>query len=208
MNNITNTTNNNNIASNLIVTLAFYSPIIITTSILILSLFSGAIGKGLFFIFWILVITAFRIFIMWLLPKNQSIPLNPVCNTGNFLPYDNVTYSIFILCFSFFYFATPMFILNNVNYLVVLFFIVYILFDIFVKMSNRCVLSFRTMFGDIIGGSGLGALVASLIYSSPIRSYLFINEISSNKQVCSMSSKQQFKCAVYKNGELIGSSIR
>jgi hypothetical protein len=206
----TNTINGKNIGSNLIIALTFYSPIIITTSILILSLFSGAIGKGLFFIFWILVITALRIFIMWLIPNNSVTPsyMNPVCNTGNFLPYDNVTYSIFILCFSFFYFATPMFILNNINYLVVLFFIVYIVFDIFVKMSNRCVLSFRTMFGDIIGGGGLGALIATLIYSSPIRSYLFINEISSNKQVCSMSSKQQFKCAVYKNGELIGSSVR
>jgi hypothetical protein len=39
---------------------------------------------------------------------------------------------------------------------------------------------------------------------------LFINELTSgsNKEVCSMPNKQTFKCSVYKNGELLGSSIQ
>ena len=51
----------------------------------------------------------------------------------------------------------------------------------------------RLLFGDILSGAGLSALIASLIYTSPIRSYLFINEIASNKEVCTMASKQKFK---------------
>ena len=31
----------------------------------------------------------------------------------------------------------------------------------------------------------------------------FINELNSNKEVCTMPSQQQFKCSVYKNGELV-----
>ena len=35
-------------------------------------------------------------------------------------------------------------------------------------------------------------------------SILFINELTSNKEVCTRPSKQQFKCKVYKDGTLIG----
>jgi hypothetical protein len=45
-----------------------------------------------------------------------------------------------------------------------------------------------------------------MIYFSPMNNYLFMNEIYTNGQVCSMPSKQQFKCSVYKNGELVTST--
>ena len=70
-------------------------------------------------------------------------------------------------------------------------------------MTNGCFTSSINIFGDIVGGGGLGALVSALVFSSPISNYLFINELSSNKETCSMPSKQTFKCSVYKNGELI-----
>ena len=73
-------------------------------------------------------------------------------------------------------------------------------------MSNACISSSVNLFGDIIGGGGLGALVASLVYSSPVSNYLFINELSSNKETCSMPSKQTFRCSVFKNGELVSST--
>jgi hypothetical protein len=201
--------NMTNLSKNVALALSFYSPVIISTSMLIFSIFSGALGKGLFFIFWLLVVTAVRIFILWMIPSNTasvSQNKNPICAMGSFLPYDNGTYSTFILCFSFLYFTMPMYIANNINYMVILFFLVYILFDIFIKLTHKCVSSATLLFGDIVSGAGLSALIASLIYTSPIRSYLFINEISSNKEVCTMPSKQKFKCAVYKNGELVGST--
>jgi hypothetical protein len=99
-----------------------------------------------------------------------------------------------------------MYISNSTNYLVVLFFIIYIVFDILVKLTNGCILHTTSLVGDIIGGGGLGAAIAALIYFSPIQSYLFVNELNSNKEMCSMSSKQTFRCSVYKNGELISSS--
>ena len=51
----------------------------------------------------------------------------------------------------------------------------------------------------------LGGVIAGLImYGSELKSYLYINEINTNKEVCSMPSKQQFKCKVYKDGTLVG----
>jgi len=35
--------------------------------------------------------------------------------------------------------------------------------------------------------------------------YMFFNE-RSNRMICSMPKNQTFKCSVYKNGELVGSS--
>jgi hypothetical protein len=61
---------------------------------------------------------------------------------------------------------------------------------------------------DILSGIFLGAIVAGpIMYGSKLNNYLYINEVNSNKEVCSMPTKQQFKCSVYKNGELVGSSI-
>lgn len=189
----------------LVNTLSFFSPIIISCSILIFSIFSLAVGKGLFYIYWLLVATFVRIGILWLIPGTNPKPsyANEVCSSGNFLPYDNTTYSLFVLAFTFFYFTAPMYITNNINYLVIIFFITYIVFDILIKMTNGCFTSSINIFGDIVGGGGLGALVSALVFSSPISNYLFINELSSNKETCSMPSKQTFKCSVYKNGELI-----
>jgi hypothetical protein len=62
--------------------------------------------------------------------------------------------------------------------------------------------------GNVLIGIFLGGVIAGLImYGSNLKSYLYINEVNTNKEVCTMPSKQQFKCSVYKNGELVGSSI-
>ena len=189
--------------------LSFYSPIIISCSILIFSIFSMALGKGLFYLFWLLVATFFRIGILWMIPGSNPYTQfdNSVCAMGEILPYDNSTYSIFVLLFTFFYITTPMYISNNINYVIITFFIIYIIFDILVKVTNGCLSSGENIIGDIVAGGGFGAAIAALIYSSPISGYLFINETSSDKEVCSMPSKQTFKCSVYKNGELVNSTL-
>ena len=193
----------------LINVLSFYSPIIISCSILIFSIFSMTFGKGLFYLFWLLVITFIRIGIMWMIPGNDpDIKYdNPICEMGDFLPYENSSYSVYILLFTFFYLTMPMYISNNINYVLITFFIIYIIFDILVKLSNGCFISTTHLFGDFVAGGGLGAGIAALIYSSPISGYLFINQTSSDKEVCSMPSKQTFKCSVYKNGELVNSTL-
>jgi hypothetical protein len=166
-------------------------------------------GKGLFYLFWLLIATFLRIAILWMIPGSNPYTKydNPACAMGEFLPFENSTYSTYVLLFTFFYITTPMYISNNINYVIITFFIIYIIFDILVKLTNGCVKSSANIFGDIIGGGGLGAAIAALIYSSPISNYLFINQTSSDKEVCSMPSKQTFKCSVYKNGELVNSTL-
>lgn len=195
--------------------LSFYAPLIICMSILLISMFTSTMEKASVFFMWISVFTFIRI----IFGKNNDltqIQMPAICLTGNmFIPSD-VTYSIFILCFSLAYFLTPMIMLSNqsntnaINYGVLAYFITYIALDIFIKQSLSCIKTIfsRLVIVDILSGLFLGAIVAGpIMYGSKLNNYLYINEVNSNKEVCSMPTKQQFKCSVYKNGELVGSSI-
>jgi uncharacterized membrane protein len=145
-------------------------------------------------------------------PEN-SIP--DICLTGItqiFIPKD-ITYSTYILSFTLMYFLMPMIMLssqsktNAINYGVLAFFVAYIVLDLFIKKSLACIPAFFStlVIGDVLSGVFLGGIISGLImYGTTLKSYLYINEINANKEVCSMPSKQQFKCRVFKNGELVG----
>jgi hypothetical protein len=200
---------------NIFNSLSFYSPIIICVSIVVFSMFTSTIEKSFVFFMWIFVITFIRIIVFKGLSSGKVTEIPPICLTGLselFIPKD-VTYSTYILSFTMMYFIMPMIMIsvqnkiNAINYGVLAFFIAYIALDLFVKTSLSCVSGIFSglVIGDILSGLSLGCIVAGLImYGSTLKGYLYINEINSNKEVCSMPSKQQFKCRVFKDGTLIG----
>ena len=196
--------------------IAMFSPIIITFSILMFSVFISQIQKGLFYIFLIIVITSARSAAFSYMPKfnpssaannsaNKMVP--PICSVGGFLPgSQNESYSTYVLMFTLAYICGPMIVNANINYGVLLFLIIYSIFDIMNRMKLGCITSTFGLMGDLIMGLILGSSIAALMYSFGGKKLLFVNDISSNKEVCSMPSKQTFKCAVYKNGELVESA--
>jgi flagellar biosynthesis protein FliR len=99
--------------------------------------------------------------------------------------------------------------INDVNYGVLAVFMAYILLDLFVKKQQDCIPAYFSsiVVANVFCGIILGSLVALCMYVSVMRTYLFINEINPNKEICTTPSTQQFRCSVYKNGELVGSSI-
>jgi len=218
VNELHNTLFNNTM--NIFNALSFYSPIIICVSIVVFSMFTATMEKAFVFFVWIFIITFIRIIVFKGISSNKimEIPNDSVCLTGLselFIPKD-VTYSTYILTFTMMYFITPMIMvstqhkINAINYSVLAFFIAYIILDLFIKISFSCVSGFfsNLVIGDILSGMFLGSVIAGLImYGSTLKSYLYINEINTNKEVCSMPSKQQFRCSIYKNGELVGSSV-
>ena len=202
---------------NIFNSLSFYSPIFVCTSVIILSIFTNSIIKAAIFFLWIFIITFIRILVFKGIKSKDEVAseLPSVCLTGVseiFIPKD-ITYSTFILAFSLMYFFIPMVLVtvqtkvNVINYGVLALFIVYIMLDLFVKKSLACIPSIfsKLIISDVLGGLFLGGIIAGLImYPSVLRPFLFINEINSNKEVCRVPNNQQFKCKVYKNGELIG----
>lgn len=202
---------------NIFNSLSFYSPIIICVSIVLFSMFTATMEKAFVFFVWIFIITFIRIIVFKGLKSGNdpAIALPEVCVTGLsqlFIPMD-VTYSTYILTFTMMYFITPMVMIskqnkiNALNYGVLAFFIGYIVLDLLIKNSLSCIpgLFSSHVIGNILSGLFLGGVIAGVImYGSNLKSYLYINEINTNKEVCSMPSKQQFKCSVYKDGALVG----
>jgi MFS family permease len=215
---------------NLLAYISFLSPIIVTFGVLFFSLLAGVVGKGCWYIMWLIVATVTRMILIFIKKYYQitnakkgdstengvnmpglstlfNVDTEDICNKGNFLPGSNSTYSLFVLCFTFIYFMYPMIVYNNINFSVIIFFLVYIVFDILIKLYYKCIKMNNPMgaIGDLCGGFILGLVSVSIMFSTN-KNVLFINELPSNKEICSMPAKQTFKCSVYKNGQVIGSS--
>jgi len=198
-----------NRAMNVISSLSFYSPLIILSSVFIFSMFTATVGIFGWFLLWCFVITCVR----WIIYKPVAT-LDPgsICNT--FIPND-YTYSTYILTFTMMYFILPMIMVssqsntNAMNYGVLGLFIAYITLDLFVKKSLLCIPAFFSsiVLTNIVAGLFLGAILSLGMYSTTLKQYLYINEINSNREVCSTPSKQSFRCNVYKDGTLVSSSL-
>jgi hypothetical protein len=193
---------------------SLYSPLLTMLSILIFSIFSSAMNKGLFYLASVFFITSARIFFLSKFAKGYGTELETKCENGKLMPFTGRTYSTFIMMYTVFYFVTPMFILtkmnneNMVNVYVVAFFASYICFDIYMKLfSMGCIEMGMGLAGDFLVGGFLGAIMALILFYSDKISIMFINELNSNKEVCSVPSKQHFKCSVMKDGMILGSSV-
>lgn len=196
--------------------LSFYSPLIICVSVIVFSMFTLTMEKAFFFFMWIFIITFIRIIVFRGFKQGTEMPEIPaICTTGLtelFIPKD-VTYSTYILSFTLMYFLMPMIMvssqnkINAINYGVLSFFIAYICLDLFIKKSLHCIPAFfsTSILTNIVSGLFLGGVISGIImYGTYLKPYLYINELNKNKEVCSMPSKQQFRCSVYKNGTLVG----
>ena len=197
--------NINEVFTEVFTNISFYSSIIVTFSILIMSLSIASPMKGIIYVGWVLIATFLR-FIVLLLSSNGTVA-NEKCKRGS-LPgiignYDGGRNSIYVLCFSFFYVCFPMFISKNINWYLVWVLLVFIIFDCIVKYKYACIISPLVLIGEVLGGSIYGLSVSATMYFMGLSKFLFVNDVASNREVCSVAKNQTFKCAVYKNGEII-----
>jgi hypothetical protein len=189
----------------LFVFLSFFSPIIVVASVVSLS-FMNQNFKGIIYLLFLLGALLAREFIYSLLPnKNRIVPsINDVCSSVVFSPYGNATFSAFVMSFTMMYLFLPMFSNGSPNYFIFSILLIYFFMDIGIKTYERCLPSNVGLLLNILLGSVVSAIIVACMSISSSQ-YLFFNEISSDKEICSMPSKQTFKCNVFKNGELIGS---
>jgi len=189
---------------NIAVLLTFYSPLVITILILSIS-FVFQNFKGFGFLFWLIVFSWLR---SLLLEITGSKPLESsqdnICEMVQYSKYGNSTFSMFFISFSLVYLCTPMILNNQVNYWILSAFLFYLLLDASIRYYSGCINKMSDVFTSTVLGLGSGLLSIMTFYMMNKQEFLFFNEMSSTKDVCSMPSKQTFKCNVYKNGELIG----
>lgn len=187
--------------------LVLYSPIYLAFSFgIVMSVvfqnFSGFIYLG-----FLIAVSVLRDFVSSM-SGVQADPRNiTACsNMERLSGYGNSSFSVFVFSFTIFYICLPMFLNNNINYFVFGSLLAYMIIDIMIRYQKQCLTNVTTVLINILCGSILGITIPALLYAGGSSKYLMFTETTSNKEVCSMPKKQQFKCAVYKNGEIIGST--
>lgn len=177
------------------------SPIFITAFMLMTSMFNGDV-KGYVWLGCAILGILFAIFLantVFKSKSNECSRAEPIIEV--FSNYPGISVSTFFIVFTLTYLIWPMMYNKDWNYYVIVGFLGMLVMDIFFKLRN-C-----TTKGGIVSGVFCGAFF-SLVCCGIIKQaggdkLLYYNTITSNNIYCSRPKKQQFKCYVYKNGEII-----
>lgn len=191
---------------NILVFLTFYSPIIIATCFLSLS-FIFQNFNGFIYLAFLIGSCILREFALFISGMSPLVPKGDICTMVQYSKYGNSGFSIFVLAFTIMFVCLPMFLTNDINYWVLGGLLFYLLIDVGIRYSKRCITTVIDGLLNFLSGSACGVGFSLALYYGKAANYLFYNNLSSNNVVCSMPKKQTFKCSVYKNGELVSSNI-
>uniref|UniRef100_A0A6C0ER14 Uncharacterized protein n=1 Tax=viral metagenome TaxID=1070528 RepID=A0A6C0ER14_9ZZZZ len=189
---------------NIIVWLSFYSPIILAVCMVSLS-FVFQNFKGLIYLAFLIGICVVRSFVYSMSGSTPIVSDGTICTSVQYSKYGNPTFSAFVFAFTIMYLSLPMFSNGALNFWVFSGLLVYFFLDMFIKIYKKCTIQTGDLFLNVLLGLASSAFIVTMMYAGGSGKYLFFNEVSSNKEICSMPKKQTFKCNVFKNGELIGS---
>jgi len=190
---------------NIAVLLTFYSPLIITVLIIAISVIFQNL-KGFGFLICLVVFSWLRSVFMEVTGSKANdiiVGKRAVCSMVQYSKYGNETFSMFFIAFSLVYLCAPMIMNEQINYWILCSFLFYFILDARVRYSTGCITSGADMFLNTVIGFVSGVISVMVFYLTNNQQYLFFNEMSSTKDMCSMPDKQTFKCKVYKNGEVI-----
>ena len=193
---------------NILQLLGILSPLILSAFFVISSISNGNLKWVMYLAGVILLMVLFTIITFTVDMKydpNSSALASGVCNfiqmPFGLSEYSAPSFNSTLLGFMFAYIYMPM--LQNNNYNIVLLSIIGVLFciDAVTKVRFGCTPIFGILLGGFFGWV-IGYLWYSFMVVSGNNSLLYFND-ESNSQICSRPRKQTFKCAVYKNGEII-----
>ncbi len=188
--------------------LGFFAPFLLAFVLIFGAMFNGSIIKALVFLGGILIFTGIIILIGNLVKKGQfnMASADNICRFTS-LGYDDLysfpVYSSAILAYIITYIMVPMLTHHEPN-------IALIIFLLFLYFLNAACRRYHKCNGliDIFASTVIGGLMGWFQYllinmSENPSQYLFLDDFTSNKESCSRPSNKVFKCAVYKNGQLI-----
>jgi hypothetical protein len=189
---------------NIIIWLSFFSPIILSIVMLSLS-FVFQNFKGFIFLGYLLGVCLIRNYVYVLNGAETLKADNTICSSIQYSKYGNPTFSAFVFAFTIMYISFPMFSNGEVNFWIFGGLLAYFFLDMFIKVYKKCVVKTGDLFLNVLLGLASSALIVTLMYAGGSSKFLFFNETSSTKEVCSVPSKQTFRCSLYSGGELISS---
>ena len=188
---------------NIIIWLSFFSPIILSIVMLSLS-FVFQNFKGFIFLGYLLGVCLIRNYVYMLNGAETLKNDNTICSSIQYSKYGNPTFSAFVFAFTIMYVSFPMFSNGEVNFWIFGGLLAYFFLDMFIKVYKKCVVKTGDLFLNVLLGLSSSALIVTLMYTGGSSKFLFFNETSSTKEVCTVPSEQTFKCQVFKDGTLVG----
>ena len=180
-------------------------PYILIGFFILLSIFNLNI-KGVMYISGLIFVLFFSNILKLIIPKRLN--LNPDCtiytgpsSLGFRLPFSTIVYT-----YTFIYLLIPMIVNSMMNYAILISLLMVLSSDIMI-MLQTCNVKFTLLLMTIVMVVIIGG-AWTMIINSYMSDVTYHTDYLSDKQVCSMPSKQNFKCSVYKNGELISSMTK
>lgn len=191
---------------NLVIFSVFYSPLFYALIGIALS-FSLQDFKGFVYLGYLIGISCLREWLFYISKAQEFISKNDICTMVQYSNYadNNSGLIVFLSAFSTLYMVAPMMFNNDYNYVALGGLLAYSIVIIAILSWMKCSSTSASII-NYIAGAFSGIIIVALMYTNSESSqYMFFNE-RSNRMICSMPKNQTFKCSVYKNGELVGSS--
>jgi hypothetical protein len=185
-------------------------PVFIFSLMLLVSFINQDFVKG---IVWLVFTIVGLGSIAFTISKLNPSSINPGWQQVTLFPlfasfYNTCSLSSFLIVYTFFYLFLPMKQAKNINYSVVSLFIFFYISDIlgrqYIKLKEVPNIDIIGTFTGTVVGIMYGLLCYSIISVAGDK-LTYFSRSSSNNEYCSRPKKQQFKCNVYKNGQIISS---
>jgi hypothetical protein len=181
------------------------SPLLLGFFLVVTSIFNQDL-KGLVYLAGVLFATFANVFLLYMIGSRNFPDASPTCSLVN-LPfnmsgYNNPALNSVLIAFTMSYLILPMQFSNQMNYSIISFLFGLFAIDAINKITNKCTSVTGVILGLLTGGL-FGFLWYTIFHAAGYDTLLYFNETSSNKVFCARPKKQTFKCAVYKNGELV-----
>lgn len=182
--------------------LSMISPFLVVFLFVLISVINTNL-KGMIYLLGVILLFFTVLMFQNVLRMAPSIKKRPYCNLFN--QNDSIngvpSFNSSIFTFTLTYLFLPMALNGIMNFpLLVLLLILYVI-DIIMKTSNFCTTYVGVALGSIVGI--VWGITWYFIIQTQNANLLYYDDLLSNKVACSRPSQQQFKCAVYKNGELL-----
>lgn len=183
------------------------APLFITSFLLMASVLNQDV-KGLVYLGGILMVGILTIGFKQIFKLSPPVEYNAEkCQTFNLPPlitqYSAPDFNSMFLSFTMMYLIMPM--IHKAAPLNAIFIIImgiFILGNGATRIMTKCNNKLDVVIGNLIG-AGLGVGYFYAFWATNNKNMLFVDDVTSNKVSCNRPSKQTFKCAVYKNGQLI-----
>ena len=186
-------------------TVGQYSPLIVIFGVWVITLFNNSALKGLAYITFMIFALLLRLGGMKCVdtqapasatsvPAPVTVSKNARCSMGTDITGDNETLGMYIISFTMWYVCFPMFLINDINWGLFVFFVFTLVFNILINKS--CIVTCK-------GAAAINVIVSGLVgvfFSAGVYTYAnalsIINKDSSNAETCGVPSKQTFRCKV------------